>query len=63
MNERQFGARLTSEGASFRLAAPAAEHVDLLPERPHPEQRGADRCFSAEIPGAPWSVFWPMESR
>jgi maltooligosyltrehalose trehalohydrolase len=63
MNERQFGARLTSEGASFRLWAPAAKHVDLLLERPHPMQHGADGCFSAEIPGAPWSVFWRMESR
>jgi malto-oligosyltrehalose trehalohydrolase len=51
MNERQFGARLTTEGASFRLWAPAAKRVDLLLEKPHPMQRGADGCFSADIPG------------
>ena len=30
MNERQFGARLTSDGTSFRLWALAAKRVDLL---------------------------------
>jgi hypothetical protein len=63
MNERQFGARLTSEGASFRLWAPAVKDVDLLPQKPHLMHRGADGCFSAVIPGAPRPVFWRMESR
>src|ERR1700689_2121916 len=30
MNERHFGAKLTSEGATFRWGAPAAQRVDLL---------------------------------
>jgi malto-oligosyltrehalose trehalohydrolase len=33
MNEQHFGARLTGEGTSFRLWAPAAKRVDLLLER------------------------------
>ena len=52
MSERQFGARLTSEGTSFRLWAPAAKRVDLLLEKPQPLRRGDDGWFSAEIPNA-----------
>ena len=52
MNERQFGARLTAEGASFRLWAPAARRVDLLLDKPHPLRRGEDGWFVADIPGA-----------
>ena len=33
MNERHFGAKLTSEGTTFRLWAPAAKRVDLLLEQ------------------------------
>ena len=51
MNERQFGARLTSEGASFRLWAPAAKRVDLLLEEPHPMRRSEHGWFSADISG------------
>jgi maltooligosyltrehalose trehalohydrolase len=55
MNERRppsrFGARLTRDGASFRLWAPAAERVDLLLETPHPLHRDADGWFSADIAG------------
>jgi malto-oligosyltrehalose trehalohydrolase len=51
MNELQFGARLTPDGASFRLWAPAAKRVDLLLEKPYTMQRGADGWFSAEIAG------------
>ena len=51
MNERQFGARLTSDGASFRLWAPAAKRVDLLLDQPHPLRRGEDGWFSTDIPG------------
>jgi maltooligosyltrehalose trehalohydrolase len=49
MNERQFGARLTADGASFRLWAPAAKRVDLLMEKSHPLRRGDDGWFSADI--------------
>jgi maltooligosyltrehalose trehalohydrolase len=52
MNERQFGARLTAEGASFHLWAPAARRVDLLLDKPHPLRRGEDGWFVADIPGA-----------
>jgi maltooligosyltrehalose trehalohydrolase len=51
MNEQQFGARLTAEGASFRLWAPAAKRVDLLLERPHAMQRADDGWFAADIAG------------
>jgi maltooligosyltrehalose trehalohydrolase len=51
MNERQFGARLTSDGASFRLWAPAAKRVDLLLEKPYPLWRGEDGWFAVDIPG------------
>ncbi len=51
MNERSFGPQLTSEGASFRLWAPAAKRVDVLLETPHPLRRGDDGWFSAEIAG------------
>jgi maltooligosyltrehalose trehalohydrolase len=52
MNERQFGARLTADGASFRLWAPAAKRVDLLLAKPQAMQRGEDGWFSADVPGA-----------
>jgi maltooligosyltrehalose trehalohydrolase len=56
MNERQFGtrrfgARLTAEGASFRLWAPAAKRVDLVLDKPHTLRRGGDGWFSADLPG------------
>jgi malto-oligosyltrehalose trehalohydrolase len=51
MNEGQFGARLTPDGASFRLWAPAAKRVDLLLEKPRPMRRGEDGWFSADISG------------
>jgi len=52
MNERQFGARLTADGASFRLWAPAAKRVDLLLEKPQAMRRGENGWFSADAPGA-----------
>jgi maltooligosyltrehalose trehalohydrolase len=52
MNERHFGASLTTDGASFRLWAPAAKRVDLLLEKPHPMRRGEDGWFTADISGA-----------
>jgi len=51
MNERQFGARLTADGASFRLWAPAAKRVDLLLEKPQPLRRGEDGWFCADLTG------------
>jgi maltooligosyltrehalose trehalohydrolase len=51
MNEQQFGARLTSDGASFHLWAPAAKRVDLLLEKPQPMRRGEDGWFSADVAG------------
>jgi malto-oligosyltrehalose trehalohydrolase len=51
MNERQFGTRLTADGASFRLWAPAAKRVDLLLEKPHAMRRGKDGWFAADISG------------
>ena len=51
MNERQFGANLTADGALFRLWAPAAKRVDLLLDRPYPLKRGEDGWFAANISG------------
>ena len=51
MSGRQFGARLTAEGASFRLWAPAARRVDLLLEISHPLKRGEDGWFAADVAG------------
>jgi malto-oligosyltrehalose trehalohydrolase len=51
MNERQFGTRLTTDGACFRLWAPAAKSVDLMLEKSYPLRRGDDGWFSAEIRG------------
>jgi maltooligosyltrehalose trehalohydrolase len=51
MNERPFGAKLTPDGTSFRLWAPAANRVDLLLEKSHPLRRGGDGWFSVDIPG------------
>jgi maltooligosyltrehalose trehalohydrolase len=51
MNERQFGTRLTADGASFRLWAPAAKRVDLLLEKSHAMRCAEDGWFSADIPG------------
>jgi malto-oligosyltrehalose trehalohydrolase len=51
MNERQFGARLTAGGASFRLWAPAAKRVDLLLDKPHALHRDGDGWFCGDIAG------------
>ena len=51
MNERQFGARLTADGTSFRLWAPAAKRVDLLLEKPQPLRRGDDGWFCVDLAG------------
>ncbi|MGA8898094.1 malto-oligosyltrehalose trehalohydrolase [Bradyrhizobium sp.] len=52
MNERHFGAKLTSEGATFRLWAPAAKHVELmLDHQPHPLAPGKHGWFEIDVPG------------
>ncbi|HEX3117293.1 MAG TPA: malto-oligosyltrehalose trehalohydrolase [Bradyrhizobium sp.] len=51
MNARQFGARLTTNGALFRLWAPAAKRVDLLLEYPRLMRRGDDGWFFADVAG------------
>ena len=51
MNERHFGVKLTSDGATFRLWAPAAKRVDVLLEKPHALRRGDDGWFSADVAG------------
>jgi len=52
MNERRFGAKLTADGASFRLWAPAAKRVDLLLDQPYPLKGGEDGWYAATISGA-----------
>src|SRR3984893_5185344 len=51
MSGRQFGAKLTADGASLRLWAPAAKRVDLMLDKPHALRRGDDGWFSGDIPG------------
>jgi maltooligosyltrehalose trehalohydrolase len=51
MNDRQFGPKLTGDGAQFRLWAPAAKSVDVLLEKPHPLAPSEDGWFTAEIAG------------
>jgi maltooligosyltrehalose trehalohydrolase len=53
MNEQHFGARLTGEGTSFRLWAPAAKRVDLILERQSSALTpGKHGWFEIEMPGA-----------
>jgi maltooligosyltrehalose trehalohydrolase len=51
MNERHFGAQLTTDGATFRLWAPAAKRVDLLLEKTIPMQRSENGWFSTDVSG------------
>jgi malto-oligosyltrehalose trehalohydrolase len=51
MNARQFGPTLTSDGASFRLWAPAAKRVDVLLDKPYPLRRGDNGWYTTEIAG------------
>ena len=51
MNGRQFGPRLTRDGARFRLWAPSAKRVELLLEKPHALTRGENGWFTADIAG------------
>jgi maltooligosyltrehalose trehalohydrolase len=53
MSDGQFGARLTSDGTSFRLWAPAAKRVDLvLAKKPLAMRRGAGGWFSLDVAGS-----------
>jgi maltooligosyltrehalose trehalohydrolase len=47
----QFGVKLTSDSATFRLWAPAATRVDVLLDKPHALRRDDDGWFSTEIAG------------
>jgi len=52
MNERHFGARLTSEGTTFRLWAPAAQRVDVvLEQQRHPLASSKHGWFETSVPG------------
>jgi maltooligosyltrehalose trehalohydrolase len=51
MSGRQFGARLEANGASFRLWAPKANHVEVQLDRPYPLGRGEAGWFAGEIAG------------
>jgi maltooligosyltrehalose trehalohydrolase len=63
MSAGQFGARLTKDGASFRLWAPAARRVELVLDKPQDNQqanpqakpqsmlRGDDGWFTADVAG------------
>jgi maltooligosyltrehalose trehalohydrolase len=51
MNARHFGVKLTADGATFRLWAPAAERVDVLLDKPHALRPSSDGWFSAEVAG------------
>jgi maltooligosyltrehalose trehalohydrolase len=51
MSGTQFGARLTKDGASFRLWAPAADRVELVLDTPRAMRREPDGWFSADVPG------------
>ncbi len=51
MSARRFGARLTRDGVSFRIWAPAASRVDVVLDRPHEMKRSDEGWFSADITG------------
>ena len=53
MNERHFGPKLTSEGTTFRLWAPAARRVDLLLDhQSHTLASARHGWFEITVPGA-----------
>jgi maltooligosyltrehalose trehalohydrolase len=49
MNARRFGPALTTDGAAFRLWAPAAKRVDLLLDSLRPMVRGDNGWFSLDV--------------
>jgi maltooligosyltrehalose trehalohydrolase len=48
---RQFGARLNANGASFRLWAPKANHVEVQLDRAYPLGRGEGGWFACDVAG------------
>jgi len=46
MNARHFGPRLTSEGVTFNLWAPAAKSADVILDKPYPMAKADDGWFS-----------------
>ncbi|MGJ5206344.1 malto-oligosyltrehalose trehalohydrolase [Bradyrhizobium sp. HKCCYLR20261] len=51
MSARQFGPRITANGTTFRLWAPAAERVDLVLDGRHEMQRGDGGWYTLDVPG------------
>ena len=51
MNEQQFGAQLTADGATFHFWAPAAKRVDVVLTAPQPMRRQENGWFRADIAG------------
>jgi maltooligosyltrehalose trehalohydrolase len=51
MNHVSFGARVTADGVSFRLWAPAARRVEVLLDRPQPMRRDDHGWFSLDVAG------------
>ena len=51
MNEQQFGAQLTADGATFHFWAPAAKRVDVVLTGPQPMRRQENGWFRADIAG------------
>jgi maltooligosyltrehalose trehalohydrolase len=51
MKPRQFGPRLSGDGVSFRLWAPAAKSVELVLDRKLPMQRRDDGWYAIDVPG------------
>jgi maltooligosyltrehalose trehalohydrolase len=49
MNARRFGPKLTADGVTFRLWAPAAKRVDLKLDSLRPMVRGDDGWFSLDV--------------
>lgn len=52
MNERRFGPRITEDGVTFTLWAPAARSVEILLDRPVAMTRAKDGWFSLTVPEA-----------
>ena len=51
MTKPRFGARVTADGVSFVLWAPAARQVDLLLDNPQPMRRDDDGWFRLDVGG------------
>ena len=52
MSGARFGARVSPDGTSFRLWAPAAKRVELLLDRPQPMTRDDQGWFTVDVSGA-----------